>query len=60
VQKDELNVRAARDALDAQQKRGVTPIVAWQPVFDGVAIGLTIGAACWLMVDVTRSIVGEE
>ena len=33
------------------------PLLCWRPVFDGVAIALTVGAACWLFVDATRSIV---
>ena len=33
------------------------PRECWRPIFDGVAIALTVGAACWLFVDATRSIV---
>jgi hypothetical protein len=29
----------------------------WQWIFDGVALALAVGAACWLAVDSTRSIV---
>ena len=46
--------------VDARQAAGFSLVECWRPVFDGVALGLAVGAVCWLMVDVRRSIVGEE
>jgi len=46
--------------LSSQEKLKTPPLEAWQPVFDGVALGLALGALCWMMVDATKSIVGEE
>jgi sugar phosphate permease len=43
--------------VDAREAQGIPLIECWRPVFDGVAIGLACGAACWLFVDATRSIV---
>src|SRR5262245_2054287 len=46
--------------VDARQARGLSPIECWEPIFDGVAIGLACGAVCWLLVDATRSIVSRS
>jgi len=46
--------------IDQQKKLHVPALEAWRPVLDGVAIGLALGAVCWLLVDATKSIVGEE
>jgi MFS transporter, ACS family, glucarate transporter len=43
--------------VDAGKESGTPLIEVWRPVFDGVAIGLVVGACCWLLVDATRSIV---
>jgi ACS family glucarate transporter-like MFS transporter len=43
-------------AVQARVDSGMSKIEAWRPVFDGVAIGLAVGAACWLMVNATRPI----
>jgi MFS family permease len=42
--------------IDAGTAAGTPLAVVWRPVFDGVAIGLFIGAICWLAVDATRPI----
>jgi len=31
-----------------------------RPVFDGVALGLALGAVCWMLVDATRPIVKSK
>jgi ACS family glucarate transporter-like MFS transporter len=46
--------------VEARERDGLSKIECWRPVFDGVAIALTVGAACWLFVDATRSIVEAE
>jgi MFS transporter, ACS family, glucarate transporter len=46
--------------VDARQAAGYALIDCWRPVFDGVAIGLAVGAMCWMLVDVTRVIVPPE
>jgi sugar phosphate permease len=43
--------------VDARQRAGLEPVRVWFPVFDAVAIGLALGAVCWLLVDPARSIV---
>jgi len=43
--------------VDAREKAGLVKIDCWRPVFDGVALALLVGAACWLLVDATKSIV---
>jgi MFS family permease len=43
--------------IDAGKQAGTPLVEVWRPVFDGVAIGMVIGAICWLLVDATRSIV---
>jgi len=43
--------------VENRERAGFSKIESWTPVFDGVAIALTVGAACWLFVDSTRSIV---
>jgi MFS transporter, ACS family, glucarate transporter len=43
--------------VTAREAAGLSKIDCWRPVFDGVAIALTVGAVCWLFVDATRSIV---
>lgn len=50
---------AAARFIDLSKQAGRTPLECWNPVFAGVAVGLAVGAVCWLMVDATRSIVGE-
>ena len=45
--------------IDMRERQGYAPLECWNPVFDGVAIGLAVGGLCWLFVDATRSIVGE-
>jgi hypothetical protein len=42
---------------EAREAAKLSPLLCWRPIFDGVAIALTVGAACWLFVDATRSIV---
>jgi MFS transporter, ACS family, glucarate transporter len=44
--------------VDGREAAGLSPLECWRPVFDGVALGLALGALCWLFVDATRSIVG--
>jgi MFS family permease len=51
-----LNALVGR-VVDAGKASGTPLVDVWRPVFDGVAIGLVIGACCWLLVDATRSIV---
>jgi hypothetical protein len=46
--------------VELREKAGLTPLVSWRPVFDGVAIALAIGALCWLAVDARRSIVAAQ
>jgi sugar phosphate permease len=46
--------------VQSREAAGFSPIEIWRPVFDGVAVALAFGAACWLFVDATKSIVGEE
>ena len=43
--------------IDAGKAAGTPLVEVWRPVFDGVAIGMVVGAVCWLLVDATRSIV---
>lgn len=43
--------------VQAREDAGFTKIECWRPVFDGVAIALSLGAVCWLFVDATKSIV---
>ena len=43
--------------VEDRERAGFSKIECWRPVFDGVAIALACGAACWLLVDATRSIV---
>ena len=43
--------------VQRREEMGLSKIECWRPVFDGVAIALALGAACWLFVDATRSIV---
>ncbi len=43
--------------VTAREAAKFSPRECWRPIFDGVAIALTIGAACWLFVDATQSIV---
>ncbi len=43
--------------VTAREVAGFTPLLCWRPVFDGVAIALSLGAVCWLFVDATKSIV---
>ena len=40
-----------------REEAGFSKLECWRPIFDGVAIALTVGAVCWLFVDATRSIV---
>jgi len=46
--------------VDSREAAGLAPLECWRPVFDGVALGLALGAVCWLFVDATRSIVGPN
>jgi sugar phosphate permease len=46
--------------VDARQAAGYPLIDCWRPVFDGVALGLAVGAVCWMLVDVTRVIVADD
>jgi MFS family permease len=46
--------------VDGREAAGLSPLECWRPVFDGVAIGLAVGAVCWLMVNATRSIVPHD
>jgi hypothetical protein len=46
--------------VDAREAAGHTPVECWGPVFDGAALGLAVGAVCWMLVDVTRQIVPPE
>jgi sugar phosphate permease len=43
--------------VDSRQKSGHSLVQSWQPVFDVVALGLAVGAICWMLVDATRPIV---
>jgi hypothetical protein len=43
-------------AVQLRVDSGMTKIEAWRPVFDGVAIGLAVGAVCWMLVNATRPI----
>ncbi|MCI0359236.1 MAG: MFS transporter [Planctomycetaceae bacterium] len=51
-----LNAMVGR-LIDAGKAAGTPLVDCWRPVFDGVAIGLVVGAICWLLVDATRPIV---
>ncbi len=54
-----LNILVGR-IVDAG-KADKTPLIdVWRPIFDGVAVGLFVGAICWLLVDATRSIVEKN
>ena len=46
--------------VDGREAAGLSPVECWSPVFDGVALGLALGAVCWLLVDAKRSIVGNQ
>jgi MFS family permease len=46
--------------VDQRERAGHASEDSWRPVYEGVALGLAAGAACWLLVDVTRSIVGPR
>ncbi|MEX2174324.1 MAG: MFS transporter [Pirellulaceae bacterium] len=46
--------------VDGRKSAGLSPVECWQPVFDGVAVALGVGAVCWLLVDATRSIVDRR
>jgi MFS transporter, ACS family, glucarate transporter len=46
--------------VEAREQAGFDRIECWRPVFDGVALGLALGAVCWLCVDATRSIVERK
>jgi hypothetical protein len=46
--------------VEAREQAGFDKIECWRPVFDGVALGLALGAVCWLCVDATRSIVERK
>jgi MFS family permease len=50
-----LNAMVGR-LIDAGKAAGTPLVDAWRPVFDGVAVGLLVGAVCWLLVDATRPI----
>lgn len=43
--------------VDSRQARGYSMLASWSPMFDAIAVGLLLGAAAWLLVDATRSIV---
>ena len=53
-----LNIVVGR-LIDAGKAAGTPPVDCWRPVFDGVAVGLLVGAMCWLLVDATRPIVPQ-
>jgi len=46
--------------VDGREAAGLSGLECWRPVFDGVAIGLALGAVCWMFVDVTRPIVSSR
>jgi hypothetical protein len=46
--------------VDSREAAGLSPVECWSPVFDGVALGLALGAICWLFVDAKSSIVGAQ
>jgi sugar phosphate permease len=46
--------------VQARELAGLPKLECWRPVFDGVAMALAVGAACWLFVDAMRSIVGRD
>jgi len=46
--------------IDAGKAAGTPLVDCWRPVFDGVAVGLLVGAVCWLLVDATRPIVRKS
>jgi ACS family glucarate transporter-like MFS transporter len=54
-----MNLLVGR-VVDAGERAKLPLLEIWQPVFDGVAIGLAFGAVCWLFVDATRSIVERK
>jgi MFS family permease len=54
-----LNILVGR-IVDAGKEAKIPLIDVWRPIFDGVAIGLLVGAVCWLLVDATRSIVDKH
>ena len=43
--------------VDRRQQAGYSMLASWSPMFDAIAVGLLVGAAAWLLVDATRSIV---
>jgi MFS family permease len=45
--------------VDWRESAGYALPDRWAPVFDAIAVALVGGAACWLCVDATRSVVGE-
>jgi sugar phosphate permease len=51
---------AVGSLVDRREAVGIDPLHAWAPVFDGVAWGLIVGAACWCAVNATRSIVDRR
>jgi MFS transporter, ACS family, glucarate transporter len=46
--------------VEGREEAGLSKIDCWRPVFDGVAVGLAVGAVCWLLVDATRPIVASS
>ncbi len=54
-----LNIVVGR-LIDAGKAAGTPLVDCWRPVFDGVAVGLLVGAICWLLVDATRPIVPRD
>ncbi len=46
--------------IDAGKAAGTPLVDCWRPIFDGVAVGLFVGAICWLLVDATLPIVPRE
>ena len=54
-----LNIAVGR-LIDSGKAAGIPLVDCWRPVFDGVAVGLLVGAVCWLLVDATRPIVPAE
>ena len=43
--------------VDSREAAGLPRLEAWRPVFDGVAVGLAVGALCWMFVDATSPII---
>jgi MFS family permease len=42
--------------VESREAAGLAPLECWQPVFDGVSLGLALGAVCWSLVNATRPI----